>query len=168
MKAFIVALAFGVALPVSAFAQDAPPFLKAIEPQAAVNSAWQEWMAVFNPKGALDGKTKELIGLAVAAQIPCQYCVYAHTVGAKHAGATDEQIKEAVAASGAGAKNEHGIEWQSVRHGEFKKQIDAAYSLVKRIISAGGAVKSAPPLTASFASIPNSYLLETETGRLAR
>jgi len=69
MKAFIIALAFGVALPVSAFAQDAPPFLKAIEPQAAVNSAWQEWLAVFNPKGALDGKTKELIGLAVAAQI---------------------------------------------------------------------------------------------------
>ena len=81
MKALIIALAFGVALPVSAFAQDAPPFLKAIEPQAAVGSAWQEWLAVFNPKGALDGKTKELIGLAVAAQIPCQYCVYAHTLG---------------------------------------------------------------------------------------
>src|SRR5271169_6716225 len=70
MKALIIALAFGVALPVSAFAQDAPPFLKAIEPQAAVGPAWQEYLAVFNPKGALDGKTKELIGLAVAAQIP--------------------------------------------------------------------------------------------------
>ena len=92
-------LAFAVALPVSAFAQDAPPFVKAIAPQAAVSPAWQEWMAVFNPKGALDGKTKELIGLAVAAQIPCQYCIYAHTLGAKHAGATDDQIKEAIAAS---------------------------------------------------------------------
>ena len=49
MKAFIVALAFGVALPVSAFAQDAPPFVKAIAPQASVSPAWQEWMAVFNP-----------------------------------------------------------------------------------------------------------------------
>ena len=100
MKSLIIALAFGVALPVSAFAQDAPPSLKAIEPQAAVGPAWQEYMAVFNPKGALDGKTKELIGLAVAAQIPCEYCIYGHTLGAKHAGATDEQIKEAIAASG--------------------------------------------------------------------
>ena len=107
MKSLIVALAFGITLPVSAFAQDAPPFMKAIEPQAAVGSAWQEWMAVFNPKGALDEKTKELIGLAVAAQIPCEYCIYGHTLGAKHAGATDDQIKEAIAASGAGAQNEH-------------------------------------------------------------
>jgi AhpD family alkylhydroperoxidase len=52
---------------------------------------------VMNPKGALDGKTKNLIGLAVAAQIPCTYCVYGHTKLAKAAGATDAQIKEAIA-----------------------------------------------------------------------
>ena len=77
MKALIIPLAFAAALPVSAFAEDAPPFVKAIAPQESVSPGWQEWMAVFNPKGALDGKTKELIGLAVAAQIPCQYCIYA-------------------------------------------------------------------------------------------
>ena len=38
MKALIFALALGVALPISAFAQDAPPFLKAMEPKAAVGS----------------------------------------------------------------------------------------------------------------------------------
>jgi len=52
---------------------------------------------VMNPTGALDGKTKNLIGLAVAAQIPCTYCVYGHTKLAKAAGATDAQIKEAIA-----------------------------------------------------------------------
>jgi AhpD family alkylhydroperoxidase len=51
----------------------------------------------MNPAGALDGKTKQLIGLGVAAQIPCAYCVYAHTKAAKAAGATDAQIKEAIA-----------------------------------------------------------------------
>jgi AhpD family alkylhydroperoxidase len=51
----------------------------------------------MNSKGALDGKTKQLIGLAVAAQIPCSYCVYAHTKAAKAAGATDAEIKEAIA-----------------------------------------------------------------------
>jgi AhpD family alkylhydroperoxidase len=132
MKALVVALAFGVGLPVSAFAQEAPPFLKAIAPQAAVSSAWQEWMAVFNPKGALDGKTKELIGLAVAAQIPCQYCVYAHTVGAKHAGATDDQIKEAIAASALVRKMSTELNGNQFDMAEFKKQIDAAYSLAKQ------------------------------------
>jgi AhpD family alkylhydroperoxidase len=132
MKALIVALAFGVALPVSGFAQDAPPFVKAIAPQEAASPAWQEWMAVFNPKGALDGKTKELIGLAVAAQIPCQYCVYAHTVGAKQAGATDEQIKEAIAASALVRKMSTELNGNQYDMAEFKKQIDAVYSVAKQ------------------------------------
>ena len=131
MKAFIVALAFGVALPVSTFAQDAPPFLKAIEPQAAVGSAWQEWMAVFNPKGALDGKTKELIGLAVAAQIPCDYCIYAHKLGAKHAGATDDQIKEAIATSALVRKMSTELNGSQYDMTEFRKQIEAAYADMK-------------------------------------
>ncbi len=46
---------------------------------------------------ALSGKTKELIGLAVAAQIPCQYCIAFHTEAAKLNGATDQEIREAVA-----------------------------------------------------------------------
>jgi AhpD family alkylhydroperoxidase len=33
----------------------------------------------------------------VSAQIPCAYCVYATTKAAKAAGATDAQIKEAIA-----------------------------------------------------------------------
>jgi AhpD family alkylhydroperoxidase len=127
MKALAIALAFGVALPVTAFAQDAPPFVKSIAPQASINPSWQEYMAVFNPKGALDGKTKELIGLAVAAQIPCQYCIYAHTLAAKHAGATDEQIKEAVAASAMTRKMSTELNGNQYDMTEFKKQIDAAY-----------------------------------------
>jgi AhpD family alkylhydroperoxidase len=131
MKAFIVALAFGVALPVSAFAQDAPPSLKAIEPPAAVGPAWQEYLAVFNPKGALDGKTKELVALAVAAQIPCEYCVYGHTVGAKHAGATDDQNKEAVAASALVRKMSTELNGNQYDMAAFKKQIDAFYTGAK-------------------------------------
>jgi AhpD family alkylhydroperoxidase len=63
-----------------------------------------------------------LIGLAVASQIPCSYCVYFHTVSAKATGATDEEIKEAVAQ---GAMVRH---WSMVINGaqidleEFKKE----------------------------------------------
>jgi len=71
--------------------------MKQILPEQALKPLWEEYQAVLNPTGALDGKTKQLIGLAVAAQIPCAYCVYATTKAAKAAGATDAQIKEAIA-----------------------------------------------------------------------
>jgi AhpD family alkylhydroperoxidase len=51
-------------------------------------------------KTALDPKEKYLIALAVSAQIPCDYCVYANTQFAKHAGATEEQIHDAIAVAG--------------------------------------------------------------------
>jgi Carboxymuconolactone decarboxylase family len=53
--------------------------MKQTLPDQALKPHWDEQLAVMNPTGALDGKTKHLIGLAVAAQIPCEYCVYGHT-----------------------------------------------------------------------------------------
>jgi AhpD family alkylhydroperoxidase len=74
-----------------------PGFLKQF-PEAGIAGAWAEFKAVqLNPKTRLSGKMKELIGLAVAAQIPCQYCIYFHTAAAKANGATEEEIREAVA-----------------------------------------------------------------------
>ena len=131
MKVLLATLALSV-LPVvapsqSANAQDAPKFLQDIAPQGTASLSWQDYMAVMKPDGALDTKTKELIGLAVAAQIPCQYCVYAHTLGARHAGATDAQIKEAVAASALVRKMSTELNGNQYDMAEFKKQIDAAY-----------------------------------------
>src|SRR5438874_803219 len=51
----------------------------------------------MNSGTALPGKTKELIGLAVASQIPCRYCIVAHTEFARLGGASDKEIAEAVA-----------------------------------------------------------------------
>lgn len=74
-----------------------PGFFK-LFPEAGIAGAWAEFKAIqLNPKTKLDGKTKELMGLAVAAQIPCSYCVYFHTAAAKAHGATHEEIREAVA-----------------------------------------------------------------------
>jgi AhpD family alkylhydroperoxidase len=74
------------------------PSLFSAFPEAGIAGAWEEFKTIqLNPDTALDGKTKELMGLAVAAQIPCAYCVYFHTAAAKANGATDEEIKEAVA-----------------------------------------------------------------------
>ena len=92
-----LSLLFAVATETSVSAQEPPAWMKQTLPDQALKPLWDEYRAVFNPTGALDGKTKQLIGLAVAAQIPCAYCVYAHTKFAKAAGATDAQIKEAIA-----------------------------------------------------------------------
>jgi AhpD family alkylhydroperoxidase len=74
-----------------------PSFFK-LFPESGIAGAWAEFKAVqLNPKTRLDGKTKELIGLAVAAQVPCQYCVYFHTAAAKANGASDEEVRETVA-----------------------------------------------------------------------
>jgi AhpD family alkylhydroperoxidase len=76
-----------------------PGFFK-LFPELGIAGAWAEFKSVqLNPTTKLDGKTKELIGLAIAAQIPCQYCVYFHTAAAKANGASDEELREAVAMS---------------------------------------------------------------------
>jgi AhpD family alkylhydroperoxidase len=92
-----LALLLALATEASVSAQEPPAWMKQTLPDQALKVHWDEQLAVLNPTGALDGKTKQLIALAVSAQIPCAYCVYATTTAAKAAGATDAQIKEAIA-----------------------------------------------------------------------
>jgi AhpD family alkylhydroperoxidase len=117
-----------VLAPALTTAQEAPQFMQETWPEAAVDGAWQEFQAVMDPDGALDAKTKELIGLAVAAQVPCDYCVYYHTKAAEAHGATDAQIKEALASAALVRK------WSTVLNGsqydpeEWAQQVDAMFS----------------------------------------
>lgn len=46
--------------------------------------------------GALPGKVKELIAVAVAHTTQCPYCIRGHTEGALKAGATEAEIMEAI------------------------------------------------------------------------
>ncbi|MDI3260218.1 MAG: carboxymuconolactone decarboxylase family protein [Sinobacteraceae bacterium] len=46
--------------------------------------------------GALDGKTKQLIAVAVAHVTQCPYCIRGHTEAALKAGASEAQIMEAI------------------------------------------------------------------------
>src|SRR5262249_51384884 len=74
-----------------------PEFIRAF-PEEARAGAWRAFRDVqLSPTTALSGKQKELVGLAVASQIPCRFCIIAHTEFAKLNGATDAEIKEAVA-----------------------------------------------------------------------
>jgi len=99
-----------------------PEFIKAF-PERGLPGAWAELKAIELSDGALPVKTKALISLAVSAQIPCHYCVWVDTMSARNAGATDEEIKEAVATA---AVTRH---WSTVFNGmqvdfeQFKKDL---------------------------------------------
>ena len=108
------------------FAQEAPKFFSDTYPEYALKSAL-EAQDILQGKGAqLDAKTRELIALAVAAQIPCTYCVYAHMKDARAHGASESEIREAVATA---ANVRH---WSTVLNGmgydfeAFRKEYDSA------------------------------------------
>jgi AhpD family alkylhydroperoxidase len=94
-------------------------------------SAWEWFKATKSPDAAIPAKYSELISLGVASQIPCDYCVYAHTTMAKMLGATDAEIAGAVASA---ANTRH---WSTVLNGaevpldEFKKEWDGILAHIK-------------------------------------
>jgi AhpD family alkylhydroperoxidase len=94
-------------------------------------SAWEWFKSMSNPNAAIPPKYGELIGLGVAAQIPCDYCVYAHTTMAKMYGATEEEIQEAVMK---GAEVRH---WSTILNGNqvdfesFKSEWDGMLAFIK-------------------------------------
>ncbi|MCA0031951.1 MULTISPECIES: carboxymuconolactone decarboxylase family protein [unclassified Mesorhizobium] len=100
-----------------------PSFVKQF-PKSGLPGAWAEVKAIeLSDKTALPPKVKSLISLAVAAQIPCTYCIWSDTQDAKRAGATEEEIQEAVAMS---ALTRH---WSTIFNGmqidfdTFKKEM---------------------------------------------
>ena len=130
MKLLLATLGLGLlalAPAQTAQAQNVPPFIQQTYPEQAIEAAATERRQVMQD-GALDSKTKYLISLGVAAQIPCRYCIYFHTKAAKHAGATDAQIKEAIAAAALVRK------WSTVLNGSaydfdtLRRQVDAAFA----------------------------------------
>lgn len=99
MKSFVVGSLFILGWSFTAAAQDAPKFFQDTYPEHALQAALEARGVLEGESAALDPKTRELVSLGVAAQIPCSYCVYAHTSKARSLGATEAEIREAVAAA---------------------------------------------------------------------
>ncbi len=59
-------------------------------------SAFQAFSQAVFRDGAIDGKTKQLIAVAVAHVTQCPDCIQGHTKAASTAGATPQEIMEAV------------------------------------------------------------------------
>ncbi|MEO5607020.1 MAG: carboxymuconolactone decarboxylase family protein, partial [Polaromonas sp.] len=58
--------------------------------------AFKAFSAAVFADGALPGKTKQLIAVAVAHVTQCPYCIHGHTQAAMKAGATEQEIMEAI------------------------------------------------------------------------
>ena len=74
------------------------PILTPLEPKAA-GGAYTNYLmsqSEFAKKSGFDAKTFQLVSLAAAVGMKCEYCILAHSGMAKKAGATDEQIKTVV------------------------------------------------------------------------
>lgn len=100
-----------------------PGFLNDM-PDSALPGAWEEMKALqMNPNTALPGKIKELIGLAVAAQVPCKYCVYAHTEFAELNGATRQEVQEAVVMASLARHWSTVLQGQQTDLGKFKAEV---------------------------------------------
>jgi AhpD family alkylhydroperoxidase len=111
MKGFVVSSLFVLGWSFSAVAQDAPKFFQDTYPEQALQAALETMGALEGEGAVLDPKTRELVSLGVAAQIPCAYCIHAHTAKARSLGASEAEIREAVAAA---AQTRH---WSTVLNG---------------------------------------------------
>lgn len=83
--------------------------LEAAAPEA-FKAFWAFDKAALAP-GAISGKNKELMAVAVAFTTQCPYCIDIHAKRAREAGATDQEIAETVAVAAAlraGAAVTHG------------------------------------------------------------
>ncbi len=99
MKTFMISAALATLICGAAMAQDVPELYKKTYPEYALGPAMGLVGALEGDQAAIDRKTMQLIQLGVAAQIPCEYCIYYHTRAAKAAGASDAELKAAIAAA---------------------------------------------------------------------
>ena len=101
-----------------------PTFMK-MYPEKGIAGVWMLTKAMEVENGALDAKTKSLINIAVAAQIPCRYCVWLDTKMAKDQGATDAEIAEAVVQAGLSRHWSAFLNGMQVDFDTFKAEFEA-------------------------------------------
>jgi AhpD family alkylhydroperoxidase len=119
----------------------APEFLGKF-PESGRAGAWKQMRDVqLNPKSALKGKTKELIGLAVAAQVPCRYCVIAHTEFAKLNGASELEIREAVALASFTRSMSTLLNGVQVDEVQFRRDVDRLVRNAKNAAKQGAVAR---------------------------
>jgi len=118
-----------------------PGFIKAM-PANLVPGVWEVARDFEkSDKTALPVKTKDLIGLAIAAQMPSRLTAWSYSRCAKASGASDAEIKEAVAISALARHWSTFFNGMQLDEGKFRAEI----ARVRENAMKGAASGAAPP-----------------------
>jgi AhpD family alkylhydroperoxidase len=135
--ALVVSLALS-AIPIVAVADDAdsayqnigetyglvPGFFSQF-PRDQLANLWGAFSAhQMNPDLDMDGGTRELIGIAIAAHGPCQACLYFHVAAALANGASEDDILAAVNVAQATARLHAGMSESVLEPMDFRQATD--------------------------------------------
>jgi len=111
-----------------------PSFFKSI-PDATLGLEWELFKKLQIEENNLSPKTKELIGLGIAAATKCKYCTYFHKEFAKLTGATDDEIQEAIQFSKAVSGWSTYINGEQEDYKEFTQQVDQVVNHLRQAMA---------------------------------
>ena len=147
-----------------------PSFFKAF-PEEAIGPVWDEFKGVqLNPASAIPPKYKELIGLAVAAQIPCRYCIYFHTKAAGLDGATERELKEAIVMAGITRQWSTVLNGMQTDEAQFRSELAKVFDYVKKphapqpLLAISDAPSAYRDIEATLGSVPWFFKQFPEAG----
>lgn len=107
-----------------------PTFLKSV-PDSTLEEEWSIFKKLQLAETAIPNKYKELIGLGISAVSKCRYCTLFHTEVAKLAGATDEEIEEAVHYAKASAGWSAYLNGLQIDYDEFKDELNRCCEFIR-------------------------------------
>lgn len=100
-----------------------PEFFREIPPEA-LPGFWSQFRDFQMTDTALPAKAKELIGLAVASTVPCAYCVTFHREAARLHGASDREMREAIAMASLTRQGSTVLNGLQQDMGRFREEVE--------------------------------------------
>ncbi len=110
-----------------------PTFLKEY-PAEGIVGTWKEMKGLQLGQTSVPNKYKELLGLAVASQVPCRYCTYFHTETAKLNGASDQEVREAAAVAGLSFHMATYLNGSNLDEAMFRSEIDRIVKFMHPVV----------------------------------
>ena len=111
-----------------------PGFMKTLPKDVLVND-WPLFKKYTIGESKIPAKNRELLGLAVAANIKCPYCQYFHTGAAQLRGATDEELAEINFLASFTPRWSAMIHAQNYDYDTFRKETDQIGAHLKKMMS---------------------------------